>query len=131
MHSMTLKAGDTVVLPDMISYCNLPRCINPSEVEVASATKQWLLNGGYMAGRALDQFSTNRFPVFASLVFPKASPSHIRVCSDFLSWVYYVDDPGEAMKPEEVKVVADMIFDSFRNPDAVHSGDNVCRMTRE
>ncbi|KAG2369007.1 isoprenoid synthase domain-containing protein [Suillus spraguei] len=80
------------ILPDLVGDCPYPLRLNPYCYPVSRASEQWLLHGAHLADPKVTQFMGLHAGELAAACYPDADAFHLRVCSDFMNWLFNVDD---------------------------------------
>ena len=80
------------ILPDLISDCHYPLRLNPHSYLVSRASEQWLLNGARLAEPRITKFMGLHAGELTAACYPEADAFHLRVCSDFMNWLFNMDD---------------------------------------
>ncbi|KAG1784709.1 isoprenoid synthase domain-containing protein [Suillus plorans] len=119
------------ILPDLISHCHYPLRQNPHCYAVSRASDQWLFDMMRLAepeirGHAHIDMDTG---ALAAVCYPNADAFHLQVCSDFLNWLFIMDDWMEYNAVDLQRTRESCIF-ALRDPinfDTEQLGAKMCK----
>lgn len=104
------------ILPDLVSDCPFPLRVNPHCNEVARASEQWLLKGANLSpGRAV-AFMGLKAGELTAACYPDADPFHLRVCDDFMNYLFNLDDWLDEFDLEDTYGMAECCIGAMRDP---------------
>ena len=125
---------ETFMLPKLFSHHLLPAHIkvNRHHKQVAKETKRWLFKGvklteGKKYSMTIDGL---KHGLFGARTYPYAGLPQLQVCTDFLVYMFYLDDISDDMDNRETGSVEDVVINSLYHPDTYGPG-RVGKMTRE
>ncbi|KAG1747767.1 isoprenoid synthase domain-containing protein [Suillus paluster] len=107
------------IIPDFFfNDFHYPFQLNPNCYPVESASAEWLCNEAHLVEPEKSKYISLRAGYFASAVYPHADAFHLRVCSDFLSWSFKLDDWLEIDRYDvnDAWGVRDCCMSAFRDP---------------
>ncbi|PFH51684.1 hypothetical protein AMATHDRAFT_2790 [Amanita thiersii Skay4041] len=102
------------ILPDLVSHCKFPLVYHPQGDEVAAQSVKWLdencpdLNAKQR--RALYGLQAGELTAFC---YNTASPERLRVVSDFMNYLFHLDNISDGMMTRETNVLADVVMNAF------------------
>ncbi|KAJ7718889.1 isoprenoid synthase domain-containing protein [Mycena olivaceomarginata] len=101
-------------LPDLLSICGFPLRMNRHRKQVAAETIRWILR------ETSDTELTHKVRVLkcgvlAAMCYPQAGFPQLRVCNDFLTFLFHIDDISDVMDSLGAKETGDRISDYLGN----------------
>jgi hypothetical protein len=103
-------------LPDLVSDCHYPLRLNPDCYPVSRASEQWLLDGARLAEPKATAFMGLHAGELAAACYPDADAFHLRVCSDFLNWLFNMDDWLDEFDVDSTLGMRECCMSAFRDP---------------
>jgi hypothetical protein len=86
------EAPTKLLLPELLSHCPYPLRTNPHSYDVSRASEKWLLAVANHSPERTAKFLGLKAGELAASCFPEAREFELRVCSDFLNWLFSIDD---------------------------------------
>ncbi|KAG1868648.1 isoprenoid synthase domain-containing protein [Suillus subluteus] len=80
------------ILPDLINDCHYALRKNPHCYAVSRASDQWLIDVARLTGHELREYTEMDSGTFVAFLYPDADAFHLRVCCDFINWIFLIDD---------------------------------------
>jgi hypothetical protein len=120
-----------IVFPDLISYCNFNIRHNRHGKRAAAASKQWLFRGDNLSERKRQAFHGLKCGQLASMCYPDAGNPQLRVCMDFMNYLFHLDDLSDDMDIHGTKSIADVVMNSLYHPHTTNDSSRLGKMTRE
>ncbi|KAJ6588973.1 isoprenoid synthase domain-containing protein [Mycena capillaripes] len=131
-YSTTNKAPATkFVLPDLVSHCTFDIHISRHRKQVTTETKKWLFKGDNLQGRIRDKFHGLKAGTLTAMCYPDAGCPQLRVCNDFLTYLFHLDNLSDDMDDRSTKTTADVVLNSLYHPHTFQSPARVGKMTRD
>ncbi|KAF8622004.1 hypothetical protein AX15_007358 [Amanita polypyramis BW_CC] len=90
--STSVDTPSHFVLPDFASHCTYPLRINPHYKEVASASEQWLLEGGDLSPEGRHTLEGLKGGELVAMCYPDTDAYRLRVCNDYINYLFNLDD---------------------------------------
>lgn len=118
-------------LPDMLSLCGLPAYLNRHHKKAVADSAQWFIRGSDLKGKKLEAFLRHKVPSLGTRCYPTAAYPQVRVASDLLIWIFYIDDIAEMTSEEENKFVADDVANMMWDPHGYEPVTLVAKMASE
>ena len=113
----------TVTIPDLVAHCPFPLRTSRHRASVATASIRWLLHhgGAGLSGSptALHGLKAGRL---AAQCYPIAGAPQLRVCCDFLAYLFHLDDLSDGMDDRSTRAVADAVLNALHHPHTVGEG---------
>ncbi|KAF8840213.1 terpene synthase [Paxillus ammoniavirescens] len=104
------------VLPDLVSDCSYPLRLSPYCNNVARASERWLLQGACLSQSRATKFMGLKAGELTAACYPDADPFHLRVCSDFMNWLFNMDDWLDEFDVNKTWSMRDCCIGAFRDP---------------
>lgn len=142
-------APDSIIIPDLVSHCDFSVHCNP-KVEIAvEESKSWLFEHGQLGEKRKNAFrglkaggemlapgSTRSladppFPELTSMCYPYAEFDQLRVCCDFMNYLFHLDDLSDDMTHLGTCRVANDVMNTLYCPNTYESDTRVSALTRE
>lgn len=120
-----------VVLPDLVSHCSFPLQRNRHRKRITTETKRWLFKGDNLVGRAQDKYHGLKAGLLTSMCYPHAAYPQLRVCNDFLTYLFHLDNLSDDMDNRGTRNVANIVLNSLYHPHTYWSPARIGKMTRE
>ncbi|KIK65246.1 hypothetical protein GYMLUDRAFT_240536 [Collybiopsis luxurians FD-317 M1] len=104
--------------PDFYSRCSYALRFNRHEKAVSAETKQWFYrySTGVTPPSELQNFDAQKYALFASVCYPDAGHPQLRVCADFIAYLFHLDDLTDEMDDDGTRSTAEQIMNAFRDP---------------
>ncbi|OAX41468.1 terpene synthase [Rhizopogon vinicolor AM-OR11-026] len=118
MYSTTIPNSkpSEFILPGLFSDCHYPLRLNPHCYPVSRASEQWLLNGASLAEPKITKFMGLHAGELTAACYPDADAFHLRVCSDFMNWLFNMDDWLDEFDVDGTWGMRDCCISAFRDP---------------
>ena len=125
---------ETFMLPDLFSHHSdlllVHTRVNRHHKQVARETKHWLFKGANLGEEKRCSIDGLKHGLFAARTYPYAALPQLRVCTDFLADLFFLDDISDDMDHREAGTITDIILNSLYHPHS-YSPDRVGKMARE
>ncbi|KAG6841093.1 hypothetical protein C0991_001900 [Blastosporella zonata] len=127
-----LPAAPTkIILPDLVSHCTFKKRVSRHRKQITSETKRWLFKGGNLNGKKRDAFHGLKAGLLTAMCYPGAGYSQLRVCNDFLTYLFHLDNLSDDMDNRGTRSTADVVLNSLYHPYTYHCPARVGKMTRD
>ncbi|KAF5381366.1 hypothetical protein D9615_008302 [Tricholomella constricta] len=120
-----------IVLPDLVSHCTFKKRVSRHRKQVTSETKRWLFKGGNLTGKKRDAFHGLKAGLLTAMCYPDAGCPQLRVCNDFLTYLFHLDNLSDDMDNRGTRSTADVVLNSLYHPHTYQSPARVGKMTRD
>ena len=120
-----------IVLPDIPSYCAFDVRFNRHAKRVSTVSRKWLRDGIELTEKKRRAFDGLKCDVLASVCYPDAAYPQLRVCTDFLAYLFHLDDISDEMDIHGTQDIADVVMDVLYHPHIRSSTSRVADLTRE
>lgn len=120
-----------IVLPDLVSHCTFALRFSRHRKQITSETKKWLFKDGNLLGRKKDAYHGLKCGTLTAMTYPMAGCPQLRVCNDFLTYLFHLDNLSDDMDNRGTRSTADEVLNSLYHPYTYQSTARVGKMTRE
>lgn len=117
------------ILPDLINDCHYPLRQNPHRDAVSRASDQWLIDVAQLVEHELKGYIEMDSGRFVAILYPDADAFHLRVCCDFMNWIFILDDRMEH-GVVDVQETRESCISALRDPtnfDTEQLGAKMCK----
>ncbi|KAH9928495.1 terpenoid synthase [Epithele typhae] len=107
-------------LPDLVGHCTFPLTYHPAGDATAAASVAWLASSSpEIAGspRALRALHGLRAGELTAMCYPTCAPERLRVVSDFMYFLFRLDDISDGMVRAGTQALADAVMNALWFPD--------------
>ena len=118
------------ILPDLVGHCNFPLTYHPHGDAVAAASVAWLAGNCLEVScspRACTALAGLRAGELTALCYPDCSAARLRVVSDFMYYLFHLDDISDGMVRRGTEGLEDAVMNALWFPDrympTVEAGD--------
>lgn len=112
------KSPDHFILPDLFGHCNFPLFYHPHGDTVAAESVQWLDSGcpelSPKGRKALYGLQAGELTAFC---YPYCSTDRLRVVSDFMNYLFHLDNISDGMMLKGTEELADTVMNALWFPD--------------
>ena len=109
---------DHFILPDLVSHCNFPLAYHPHGDDVAAESVRWLDEGcpelSPKARKALYGLQAGELTAYC---YPFCSTERLRVVSDFMNYLFHLDNVSDGMMRKGTEELADCVMNALWFPD--------------
>ncbi|TFK63351.1 terpenoid synthase [Pluteus cervinus] len=102
------------VLPDLVSHCTFPLVYHPNGDEIAMETVEWLDSNcpdlNVKQRKALRGLQAGELTAFC---YNNTTPERLRIISDFLAYLFHLDNISDGMMTRETDVLADNVMNAL------------------
>ncbi|KAG9315373.1 isoprenoid synthase domain-containing protein [Chiua virens] len=105
------------ILPDLVSDCHYPLRLSPDCYNVARASEHWLLRGARLVEPRVTKFMGLKAGELTASCYPDADEFHLRVCSDFMNWLFNMDDWLDEFDVTDTWGMRECCIGAFRDPN--------------
>ena len=109
---------DHFVLPDLVSHCNFPLAYHPHGDEVATESVRWLDEGcPELSPRGRKALYGLQAGELTAYCYPYCSTERLRVVSDFMNYLFHLDNISDGMMRKGTEELADCVMNALWFPD--------------
>ncbi|KIM55373.1 hypothetical protein SCLCIDRAFT_134791 [Scleroderma citrinum Foug A] len=120
-----------IVIPDLLSHCTFNLRKSRYHKMLSIETKRWLFRGDSLDERAQRAFHGLKAGQLAAMCYPNAGYPQLRVSSDFLNWLFHLDNLSDDMDNRSITEVANVVMNSLHHPYTFRSNARLSGMTRD
>lgn len=124
------SSASKVRIPDLVSDCPFKLHHNPNEVEAGDHSDAWIYSQGGLTARKLITLRDLKCGLLAAWTYPDCPGTELRVCCDFLSFLFHLDDLSDDMDKQGTQGMRKMVIGSMCDP-TFEASAKVGRMARE
>ncbi|KAI0792424.1 isoprenoid synthase domain-containing protein [Abortiporus biennis] len=124
-------ADTKILLPDLVSHCDFTLRTNRHRKQATSECKQWLFRGGNLVEKAKNAFHGLKAGLLTSMCYPKAAYPQLRVCCDFMNWLFHLDNISDDMNDRGTVRTGVDIMNTLYHPHSYLPQSRVGKMTRD
>ena len=125
------KQPAKIIIPDLVSHCTFDIKINRHHKQATAESKKWLFRGGNLNPKKRQAFHGLKAGLLTSMCYPDADCPQLRVCCDFMNYLFHLDDLSDDMDNRGTKTTADVVLNSLYHPYSYHPLSKVGKMTIE
>jgi hypothetical protein len=120
-----------IVIPDLVSHCTFDIKVNQHGEQATVESKDWLFQGDNLNQQKRQTFHGLKAGPLTSMCYPDAGYSQLRVCCDFLNYLFHLDDLSDDLDNRGTQTTADVVLNSLYHPYSYESSARVGKLTRE
>ncbi|KZT25783.1 terpenoid synthase [Neolentinus lepideus HHB14362 ss-1] len=120
-----------IIIPDLVSHCDFPLRSNSYCARASKESEEWFLRGANLKKHRRAAFLALRAGSLTSMCYPHAPYHKLRVCCDFMNYLFHLDDLMDDMKNSSTWSLRDEVIGVLRAPDTYQSLSRVGRMTKD
>lgn len=114
---MTYEDSPTgFILPDLVASCAYPLRMNQNCDAVARESEGWLLEAANHDTRRRTKFMGLKAGQLTASCYPDADRFHLRVCDDFMNYLFNLDDWLDEFDPDDTHGLAHCCISAMRDP---------------
>ncbi|KAJ6522663.1 isoprenoid synthase domain-containing protein [Mycena vulgaris] len=121
-----------LVLPDLEFHCTFPVRISRHHKSLPAKTKAWFFRGrdnGHKMQCAI--FNGLKPTLLAAVGYPEAGYQQLRLCSDFITYLFLLDDASDELGKRDITSVADVVLNSLYHPHTYCSSTRISEMAKD
>ncbi|KAF8889626.1 isoprenoid synthase domain-containing protein [Infundibulicybe gibba] len=119
------------ILPDLVSHCKFDIHMNRHRKQVTTETKKWLFKGDNLHGKKRDAYHGLKAGLLTAMCYPTAGCPQLRVCNDFLTYLFHLDNLSDDMDNRGTRSTADVVLNSLYHPYTFRSSSRVGKMSQD
>ncbi|PCH35247.1 terpenoid synthase [Wolfiporia cocos MD-104 SS10] len=131
MSSSQTTTTTKIVIPDLVSHCTIPVRCNRHWKQASVESKRWLFNGGNLSQRKRDAFHGLKAGYLTSMCYPLAGYPQLRVCCDFMNYLFHLDNISDEMNDEGTMGTAAQVLNVLYHPQSSRPNSRVGKMTKD
>ena len=99
-----------------MSDCTYPLRVNPHGIEQGRASEKWLLEGANHSERKHAAFLGLNAGYLASVCYPDADATRLRIVADFLNFLFNLDDWTDEFDVNDTVTMEECCIGAMRDP---------------
>lgn len=132
MTSTAVAQGpNKIIIPDLVSHCTFPVRCNRHHKQASVESKQWLFHGGNLDEKRRNAFHGLKAGYLTSMCYPNAGFPQLRVCCDFMNYLFHLDNISDDMNDQGTLGTAVQVLNVLYHPNQSRPATRVGRMTKE
>ncbi|KAG2143016.1 isoprenoid synthase domain-containing protein [Suillus clintonianus] len=129
---MSIIAAPTkFILPDLVSHCDFKLRMNRHHKQATAESKRWLFRGDNLNPKSRKAIHGLKAGQLTSMCYPDAGFPQLRVCCDFMNYLFHLDNLSDDMDRAGTKGIADVVLNSLHHPYDYYSPARLNRMTKD
>ena len=104
------------ILPDLVSHCSYPLLLNQHCEVVARASEEWLLQEANFSEARRTIFYGLKAGELTAACYPHADAFHLQVASDFMGYLFTLDDWSDQFNARDTHGLADNVMSALHDP---------------
>ncbi|KAL6306394.1 isoprenoid synthase domain-containing protein [Sparassis latifolia] len=131
MPSVAPAQPTKIVIPDLVSHCTFPIRCSRYHKQASVESKRWLFQGGELSAKKRDAFHGLKAGYLTSMCYPNAGFPQLRVCCDFMNYLFHLDNISDEMNDRGTSNTAVQVLDALYHPNLPRPPSRVGIMTRD
>ncbi|KAI0701357.1 terpenoid synthase [Cytidiella melzeri] len=120
-----------ILIPDLVSHCDFPLRNNRHRKQATVECKQWLFRGGNLSEKKRNAFHGLKAGLLTSMCYPNAAYPQLRVCCDFMNWLFHMDNISDDMNNRGTSYTGVDIMNTLWQPEKHKPATRVGRMAKD
>ncbi|GLB42110.1 putative terpene synthase family, metal binding domain [Lyophyllum shimeji] len=120
-----------IVIPDLVSHCTFKKRVSRHRKQVTTETKRWLFKYGGLDEKKRAAIHGLKCGLLTAMCYPDAGCPQLRVCNDFLTYLFHLDNLSDDMDNRGTRSIANEVLNSLYHPYTYRSDARVGKMTRD
>ena len=113
-----LDEPTSFILPDLVSHCHFPLTYHPDGDEVAAQSDRWLdLGCPELSPKKRKALYGLKAGELTAYCYPTCDKEHLRVVSDFMNYLFHLDNISDGMMKSDTDVLADVVMNALWYPE--------------
>jgi hypothetical protein len=106
------------ILPDLVGHCRFPLIYHPQGDAVANESVNWLdTNCPHLNPKQRRALRGLKAGELTAYCYPTCTAERLRVVSDFMNYLFHLDNIGDGMMTRETDLLADAVMNALWYPD--------------
>ncbi|KAG6336331.1 hypothetical protein ID866_2756 [Astraeus odoratus] len=107
----------SLVLPHLFPHSPYPTRLNPNYLDVSCASEKWFTDYSGFTSENLARSKGIKAAMLLAYCYPDADADHLRICADFLGWLFSVDDWIDDYDSKDLCALRKCCINAFCNPN--------------
>ncbi|TFK27829.1 terpene synthase [Coprinopsis marcescibilis] len=130
MPTLKKELPTSFVLPDLVSDCPFPLRVNPNCNKAARESERWLLAGANLSPPRTEKLMGLKAGELTAACYPDADLFHLRVCDDFMNYLFNLDDWLDEFDLDDTYGMANCCLAAMRDPVGCDTDKRAGLMTK-
>jgi hypothetical protein len=113
-----------ITLPDLVSHCTFPQRLNAFCEPVAAQSEAWMIEGAHFSDKRRRRFQGLKAGLLTAMCYPDCGEEELRVVSDFMNYLFNLDDWTDEFDVDSTKRMADCVMNVLYHPE-MHTADSI------
>ncbi|TFK73275.1 terpenoid synthase [Pluteus cervinus] len=118
------------ILPDLVSHCTYPLRNNPYCYPISRSSEEWFLEVANHDSRQQAAFLKLKAGELTASCYPNADPFHLRVCIDFMNFLFNLDDWLDEFCVKDTNAMAKCCLAAMRKPSTYKTSKKAGILTK-
>ncbi|EIW78546.1 terpenoid synthase [Coniophora puteana RWD-64-598 SS2] len=127
----TSSAPTKIIIPDLVSHCTFDLRISRNHKLAQKECKQWLFSGDQLSDAKRRAFHGLKAGKLTAMCYPEAGYPQLRVCCDFMNYLFHLDNLSDDMDIRGTQQVSDVVINSLYHPYTFYAPARLNRMTKD
>lgn len=119
-----------VIIPDLVSHCTFRLRCSRHQQRLSADSETWLFRSDNLDEGTRRSFRGLKAGQLTAMCYPNAGYPQLRAVSDFLNWLFHLDNLSDDMDNRSITEVANVVMNSLHHPYTYQSNVRLSRMTR-
>ncbi|KAH9917528.1 isoprenoid synthase domain-containing protein [Amylocystis lapponica] len=122
---------ESFAIPDLFSACPYTLRVNPNWAAVSAESEAWLLSGTDLSPKKQAALHGLKAAFLVAACYPDSDAYHLRVGTDFINYLFAVDDWGDEYDVEgNARLEAD-VMNAYRDPEGYQANSPAGTMAKD
>lgn len=124
------KPVEVLKLPDLFPNIPFPLRENPHTKSVSAESDVWMVEHAKFNEKQLRRFNKLDAGLLVGMCYPDCEPFELRVCNDFMSFLFIVDDWTDEFDTTGTHTMADCVMNTLYHPFTYKSDATASKITK-
>ncbi|KZT04735.1 terpenoid synthase [Laetiporus sulphureus 93-53] len=120
----------TIQLPDLIKSIPFPIRLNPYTRFVSADSDAFILESSNLTEEERFKFTGLNAGLLCGMAYSECGFEELRACTDFMGFLFNIDDWGEGSDSEGTKGLAEVVMNTLHYPETFRSDTVAARVTK-
>jgi hypothetical protein len=117
MSTTTRDNFTQIVLPDLVAHCTFPLRLNPFCEIVTAQSEAWMIGLANFTDKRCRAFRGLKAGPLTAMCYPDCGEEELRVISDFMNYLFNLDDWTDEFDYNSTKRISDDIMNVLYHPN--------------
>ena len=128
--SETQQTQTMIKFPDLITPIPFTMHINPLTKAVSEESDAWMVDLANFDEEQSRKFAGLNAGLLCGMCYARCGHDELRVCTDFMSFLFNLDDWTDEFDTTGTKGVADCVMNTLYHPHTYHSDAVAAKLTK-